>query len=67
MRLRLDNRWSEKLKGWPESGMGYQLVDVTMSDGRTLAKAIVLNAEWIEVPNEFVGAELVEMRPHREF
>ncbi len=34
MRIRLDDRWVKELLRWPESGMGYQRVDVSFSDGR---------------------------------
>lgn len=62
MRIKLDSRWTEKLKALPESGMGYQLVDVKTSDGRELRRVIALNAEWLEVPDEFQRAEIVEIR-----
>jgi hypothetical protein len=32
MRINLDKRWIERLQAWPESGMGYQRVDVTTTD-----------------------------------
>ncbi len=35
------------LSGLPESGMGYQLVDITLKDGRTLSRRKVLNAEFL--------------------
>lgn len=49
---------------WPETGMGYQRVDVTMTDGRELKNAIVLNAELLEVPVEFAQATIADIRPH---
>lgn len=66
MRLKLAKRWTEKLKALPESGMGYQLVDVVMKDGRRLQSAVALNAEWLEVPDEFGRAEVIEISPHDE-
>lgn len=47
---------------WPESGMGFQRVDVTMVDGRQLHNVVVLNAEWLEVPSEFGHATVAEIR-----
>lgn len=65
MRIKLDERWTERLLGWPESGMGYQRVDVTMADGRELKNAVVLNAELLEVPEEFGAATIADIRlPH---
>ena len=66
MRIKLDKRWTDRLLTWPESGMGYQRVDVTMADGRELKNAVVLNAELIEVPAEFADARIADMRLHAE-
>ena len=66
MRIRLDKRWTDQLLTWPESGMGYQRVDVTMADGRELKNAVVLNAELIEVPAEFAQARIADIRLHAE-
>lgn len=63
MRLKLAKHWTEKLKRLPESGMGYQLVDVVMQDGRRLQSVVVLNAEWLEIPSEFSDAEVRDLRP----
>lgn len=62
MRIKLDKRWTDRLLTWPESGMGYQCVDVTMADGRELKDAIVLNAELLEVPEEFAQATVASIR-----
>ena len=66
MRIKLDKRWTDRLLTWPESGMGYQRVDVTMADGRELKNAVVLNAELIEVPAEFAEARIADIRLHAE-
>ena len=65
MRLKLDRKWTEQLLAWPESGMGYQLVDVKMSDGRELRRAVVLNAEWLELPGNLAGTEISDLRVHK--
>jgi hypothetical protein len=62
MRIKLDNRWTDLLLTWPESGMGYQRVDVRMCDGRELTDIVVLNAEWLEVPTEFAQATVASIR-----
>lgn len=64
MRLKLAKRWTEKLMALPESGMGYQLVDVVMKDGRRLESVVVLNAEWLEVPSDYTDAEVEDLRLH---
>lgn len=64
MRIKIDKRWTDQLVRWPETGMGYQRVDVTMTDGRELKNAIVLNAELLEVPVEFAQATIADIRPH---
>ncbi len=66
MRIKLDKRWTDQLLTWPESGMGYQRVDVTMADGRELKNAVVLNAELLEVPAEFAEATVADIRLHAE-
>jgi hypothetical protein len=65
MRIKLDKRWVERLLALPESGMGYQRVDVKMSDGRELRNAVVFNAELLELPEEFAHAAIMEIRPHQ--
>ena len=62
MRIKLDQRWIDRLLTWPESGMGYQRVDVTMADGREIRDAAVLNAEWLEVPVEFAHATVANIQ-----
>lgn len=64
MRIKLDKHWTDRLLKWPESGMGYQRVDVTMTDGRELTNAVVLNAELLEVPAEFAEATVADIRLH---
>jgi hypothetical protein len=66
MRIKLDKRWTERLLTWPESGMGYQRVDVTMADGRALENVVVFNAELLEVPAEFAQATVADIRLHAE-
>jgi len=64
MRVKLDVRWVEPLLKLPESGMGYQRVDVKMADGRELKNAVVLNAELLELPDDFGSATVTEIRLH---
>ena len=63
---RLSSKETSSLLRQPESGMGYQRVDITMADGRELKDAVVLNAELLEVPAEFVEAIIADIRLHHE-
>ena len=64
MRVRLDDRWVERLLRWPESGMGYQRVDVRFANGRKLSDVPVFNAEEIELPEEFGPLTIALLEPH---
>lgn len=64
MRIKLDRRWTERLLELPESGMGYQRVDVRLADGRELKDLVVFNAEELEVPDEVGPATVTDVRPH---
>jgi hypothetical protein len=64
MRIRLEERWTKRLLALPESGMGYQRVDIRLADGRELRNVVVFNAEEIEVPNDFVQSEIKDVRLH---
>ena len=52
MRLRLNDQWSRALCNLPESGMGYQCVDVLLHDGRTVTDVLVFNAEEMDWPDD---------------
>jgi len=64
MRVRLEPRWTKRLLELPESGMGYQRVDIRLVDGRELKDVVVFNAEEIEVPDEFARAQIKDVRLH---
>ena len=64
MRIRLEPRWTKRLLELPESGMGYQRVDIRLVDGRELKDVVVFNAEEIEVPDEFARAQIKDVRLH---
>ena len=48
MEIKLSRKWVDKMKKLPESGMGYQLVEVKLKDGSIL-KGIVTNCNILEV------------------
>jgi hypothetical protein len=62
MRRKLEPRWTEHLAKLPESGMGYQRVDVRFADGRELSNVMVFNAEDINLPEGFAGTDIVDLR-----
>lgn len=64
MRIRLDTRWTKQLLRFPESGMGYQRVDIRFRNGRKLENVAVFNAEEVELPEELARLEITDLRPH---
>lgn len=46
----------------PESGVGYQIVDIGLKDGRVLKKQIVLNCEILELSNKFEDINIKDVR-----
>ena len=50
MRLQLDDRWISHLCGLPETGMGFQRVDIALQSGEVLTGVVVFNAEEVEWP-----------------
>ena len=66
MRIRLERGWTEKLLKLPESGMGYQRVDITLEDGRKLSNVVVVNAEFIELSDCIGPSKIVDIRLHRD-
>lgn len=54
MIVQLSEKWSRKLVNQPESGMGYQVVQVHLNNGRVFQNVHVLNAQEMALP-EGVG------------
>jgi hypothetical protein len=65
MKLKLEPRWTRQLANLPESGMGYQRVDVRLSDGREVINAVVFNGEDLELPDDCRDVEIADIRLHR--
>ena len=64
---RLPERWSQFLLKQPEIGMTYQIVDVTLRDGRVVRDFAIIQSELIgevrgrsDIP--FDPAEIVDMK-----
>lgn len=64
MRKQLPERWTEFLISQPESGMGYQRVDVEFSDGTIRCDCLVFNATEIELPESETGKEIACLSVH---
>lgn len=64
MKRRLEQRWTRQLVSLPESGMGYQRVDVRLADGRQVIDALVFNAQEIELPADCYDVAIEEIRLH---
>lgn len=64
MRIQLARRWIDMLRKAPESGMGYQRVDVRFVDGRRVDSVMVFNAEQLDLPDVFDGAEIADVALH---
>jgi len=64
MRIKLERRFVERLIDQPESGMGYQRVDLRLVDGRELKDVLVFNAEEADVPDEFANVKIADVRLH---
>jgi hypothetical protein len=64
MRIKLEQRWIKRLLKLPESGMGYQRVDLSLADGREIKDVPVFNAEEVELPDELAGVSIKDVRLH---
>ena len=64
VRLRLTERWVDHVRGLPETGMGYQIVDVVLRNGERFRGIVVRNAEEMEWPSgagEMVPEDIAEI------
>ena len=66
MKITLPQKWTDHLVHLPESGMGYQRVDVFFEDGFIQRDCVVLNAETIELPESCEGRTIKDIRLHRK-
>ncbi len=53
MQIELRPETIDRLLTLPESGMGYQLVDLVLVDGRVVPNVPVFNSEVANVPDAF--------------
>ena len=61
MKLKLNEYWIKKLLSYPETGMGYQRVDVILKSGKVIRNIIALNAEELDFPEDFSDMKLEEI------
>jgi hypothetical protein len=66
MKFALPQKWIDHLLHLPESGMGYQRVDVHFADGSTQRDCVVLNAETIELPESCRMKMIKDIRLHQK-
>ena len=60
-RIQLKEEHIQYLLELPESGMGYQIVDVTLRDGQQLKNRIVLNSQFLLLEDhESIDPKLIE-------
>lgn len=60
--VRLPERWIEHLVRLPESGMGYQRVNIVLKHGKVLREILVLNAEEAQVTEAFDPADITDVQ-----
>lgn len=65
MTIRFPEKWMGFLVRQPESGMGYQLVDMRLTNNRETKEAVVFNAEEIELPDDCAHSEIEDIQLHR--
>jgi hypothetical protein len=65
MIMRLPTQWEEFLTGQPESGMGYQRVDVRLASGRLVEDVPVFNADEIQLPDDCEEPDIRDLWLHR--
>lgn len=58
---KLPQKWSEFLTSQPETGMGFQDIEITLTDGSKIS-GIALNAEFVETVASFNVDMISDMR-----
>ncbi|OGL43489.1 MAG: hypothetical protein A2W05_09025 [Candidatus Schekmanbacteria bacterium RBG_16_38_10] len=60
-RIQLKEDHIKYLSELPESGMGYQIVDITLKNGQQLNKRVVLNSQFLLLENsENIDPDFIE-------
>jgi len=61
MKLKLNKNWIEYLLKYPETGMGYQRVDVVLKSGQIIKDVVVLNAEELLLTDQYTDLKIEEI------
>lgn len=61
-RIELPEKHKELLLKTPEAGMGYHIVDVTLSDGTTLQDVTVVNSTHVLLDNNITKEEIINLK-----
>lgn len=70
MRIKLNKHWIEILSNLPESGMGYQKVNVKLKNGKVIKDVLVFNAEELEIPNpkaKITLSDIIEIKLSKNY
>ena len=62
MKLKLTKYWTEQLLKYPETGMGYQRVDIVLKTGKVIKDIVVLNAEDLLLPDPYENLRVEEIK-----
>ncbi len=62
MRVKLAKRWTKRLLQLPETGMGYQRVDLRLAGGREIKNVLAFNAEEVDLPDECADAQIEDVQ-----
>lgn len=62
MKLKLNKYWTEYLLKYPETGMGYQRVDIVLKSGQIIKDIVVLNAEDLVLPDDYRNLKLEQIK-----
>jgi hypothetical protein len=60
--VHLPEHWIERLVGLPESGMGYQRVNIVLKHGKILRDVVVMNAEEAQAPEPFEPSDILDIQ-----
>ena len=66
MTVKLERKWVDYLVRQPESGMGFQKVDVRLKGNRVLNDVLVFNAEEIDLPADCADTAIEELQLHKD-
>jgi hypothetical protein len=66
MTVKLAKKWVDYLIRQPESGMGFQKVDVRLKGNRVLNDVPVFNAEEIDLPEDCADTAIEELHLHQD-